>query len=122
MSIVTRRLSAALIAAAVFATLSIEPAFAQYSPGAPVGPAGGVGSTTAPSNSQGTPSGGTGTLSTTRVGPSTTAEQPAAVRAAPTRHRARELRRHRHHRRHHRAAQTGAQSMDGNGAVAPASR
>lgn len=92
-----RRLSIALVAATLVAAVATDDAFAQ---GATVGPAGGIPSTTAPSNGQGTPSGGTGTLSTTRVGPATTATMPTATTAAPrsTTHR----RRH-HHRRHHRA-------------------
>ena len=86
------RISAALLASALFASMAAEPAFAQTSR---VGPAGGTSSTTAPSNSEGTPSGGTGVISTTRVGPSTlapTASTPDTV--APRRPR-----RVRHHRR-----------------------
>ena len=53
---------------------------------------GGLPSSTAPSNSEGTPSGGTGVLSTTQVQPTST---PVASRSH-SRHR-----RHRHHRAHH---------------------
>ena len=52
----------------------------------------GIPSSTAPSNSEGTPSGGTGVLSTTQVGPAST---PVTARSH-ARHR-----RHRHHRAHH---------------------
>lgn len=87
----TRRLSSMLLAVAVAAGLCAAPAFAQVTPGAPtVGPAGGVASTTAPSNSEGTPAGGTGVVGTTRVGPSSTG--PSSVSpgstgvSAPRRH------------------------------------
>ncbi len=57
-----------LFAAATLLSAAAGPAMSQ----ATVGPAGGIPSTTAPANGEGTPAGGTGTLSTTRVGPSTT--------------------------------------------------
>ncbi len=96
MDSMTRRFSTVLLAAA----LAAGPALAQVTPGSPtVGPAGGVASTTAPSNSQGTPAGGTGVIGTTRVGPSTTAAStPDASTGAPApRRRARRVR-HRAHR------------------------
>ncbi len=82
MPFTTRRLCAALAAAGMVAALGADPVFAQ---GATVGPAGGIPSTTAPSNSQGTPSGGTGNLSTTRVGPSTTATAATPAKPRPRR-------------------------------------
>lgn len=87
MDSLTRRFSFVLLAAAVAA----GPAFAQVTPGSPtVGPAGGVASTTAPSNSEGTPAGGTGVIATTRVGPSSMASTPAPRHhARRVRHRAR---------------------------------
>jgi len=60
--------------------------------------AGGIPSTTAPSNSQGTPADSTGIVGGSRVGPSTTA---TPVRATH-RHRVR-------HHRHHARANTSAQ-------------
>ena len=66
MSLTIRRNMSVVAAAVLALSFAAEPVFAQ----ATVGPAGGVGSTTAPSNSAGTPAGGTGVLSTTRVGPS----------------------------------------------------
>jgi hypothetical protein len=69
MAILSRRMSASLIAAAVLAVLAAAPSLAQVSPGgARVGPAGGTPSTTAPSNSEGTPAGGTGVIGQTQVG------------------------------------------------------
>ena len=108
MGSMTRSLSAVLLAAAV----SAGPAFAQVTPGGPtVGPAGGVASTTAPSNSEGTPAGGTGVVGTSRVGPST------ARASAPRAH----VRRARH-RKHHtaRPRTTDINSAAGlNGSEAP---
>ena len=121
MSMFTRRIASAAIAAAVIGSMILEPsAFAQ----APtVGPAGGVATTTAPSNSEGTPAGGTGTLGTTRVGPSGVAPY-AATQAEPVvrRRRARRIRRHRAYRRPV-SQEVGTQSQAGtNGSVPPATR
>jgi len=92
MTSMTRRFSSALLAAAMVAGLAAEPAFAQVTPGgALTGPAGGTGSTTAPSNSEGTPAGGSGALGTTRVGPSST--MPSTANPAPVRRRIRHARR-----------------------------
>ena len=86
MGSMTRRFSAVLLAAAV----SAGPAFAQATPGGPtVGPAGGVASTTAPSNSEGTPAGGTGVIGTSRVGPGTTRASAPRHHVRRVRHRAR---------------------------------
>lgn len=109
MDSIIRRFSFMVLAVAVAA----GPAFAQVTPGSPtVGPAGGVASTTSPSNSEGTPAGGTGVIATTRVGPGSTAGTPA-----PRRH----VRRVRH--RTHRTARpttTDANSAAGlNGSEAP---
>ncbi len=69
MASMTRRLSSALLVAAMVTGLAAEPAFAQVTPGgALTGPAGGTASTTAPSNSEGTPAGGTGVVGSSRVG------------------------------------------------------
>lgn len=69
MAILSRRLSSSLTAAAVLAVLAATPSVAQMSPGgARVGPVGGTPSTTAPSNSEGTPAGGTGVIGRTQVG------------------------------------------------------
>ncbi len=69
MAILSRRMFTSLIAAAVLAVLAAAPSLAQVSPGgARVGPAGGTPSTTAPSNSEGTPAGGTGVIGQTQVG------------------------------------------------------
>ena len=108
MDSMTRGFSATLLAAALAAC----PALAQVTPGSPaVGPAGGVASTTAPSNSEGTPAGGTGVIGTTRVGPS-------ATRVSAPRHHVRRVR----HRAHH-AARAGAADMNSaaglNGSEAP---
>ena len=108
MTVFFRRLSAALVAVSMLGVFGADEAFAQRSV---VAPAGGVSSTTAPSNGEGTPSGGSGNLTTTRVGPSGVspmagagvAPAAASTYAAPRRHRAR------HHRRH-RAARSAAQS------------
>jgi 5'-nucleotidase len=75
-----------LFAAAALLSAAAGPAMAQ----ATVGPAGAIPSTTAPANGEGTPAGGTGTISTTRVGPSSTAA------ARPVRH----YRARRHHVAH----------------------
>ena len=106
-----RGLAAAALAGAIALSLAAEPAFAQ----ATTGPAGGVGSTTAPSNSEGTPAGGTGTLGTTRVGPSTTDATTATPAHRHRRHR------HRHAARHATpSGTTGTQSDSGlNGSAAP---
>ena len=130
MNFLPRRVTSALLAAAML--ISLAPvASAQVTPGAPtVGPAGGVSSTTAPSNGQGTPAGGTGVISTTRVGPSGVtpatpmAAPPAAspTDAAPA-PRPRRHRRRRHYVRRAPAAETGTQSQQGtNGAAAPSAR
>lgn len=125
MSMFTRRIASAVIAAAVIGSMILEPsAFAQ----APtVGPAGGVSTTTAPSNSEGTPAGGTGTLGTTRVGPSGVA--PAAPYAAtqddPMARPRRVRRQRKRHATRRRAVsqETGTQSQMGtNGSVPPATR
>ncbi len=63
MAFLSRRLSSSLIAAAVLAVLAATPSMAQLSPGAARG-----GSTTAPSNSEGTPSPATGVIGQTQVG------------------------------------------------------
>lgn len=96
MASMTRLLFPALLAAAMVAGLAAEPAVAQVVPGGALnGPAGGTASTTAPSNSEGTPAGGTGTLGTTRVGPNV---DTGSTTATPH-HRVRHHSRH-HHRRH----------------------
>ena len=125
MATLTRRISSALLAAAMVAGLAAEPAFAQITPGAStVGPAGGVGSTTAPSNSEGTPSGGTGNIGSTRVGPSGMSAAPRSYTATPqtARPARRRVARRKPVRRAPRAAMsdTGAASSAGlNGANAP---
>lgn len=104
----TRLLFSVLFAAAVVMGSAV-PTYAQVTPGAAlIGPAGGTASTTAPSNSEGTPAGGTGVLGTTRVGPSTGVTRVSARRrhARHVRHRA---------RRTHRAVQPA--SMDTNSAA-----
>ena len=117
MTRLSNRLPAVLFAASLFAAFA-APAFAQQSPtAATVGPAGGVGSTTAPSNSQGTPAGGTGVISTTRVGPS------GAATSMATPHRVMRRRHYYRHARHYTRRHTtyGTQSTMGkNGASAPA--
>ena len=112
MTITFRRLAA--LATAVFMTAgSIAPE--AYAQGATVGPAGGIPSTTAPANGEGTPAGGTGTVGTARVGPSGIAPTanpstaPTGDEAAPRPRR----RRHRHRRAHRAPAQVGTQSQDG---------
>jgi len=86
MDSLTRRISSTLLAAAMVAGLAVEPVFAQITPGdALTGPAGGTGSTTSPSNSQGTPAGGTGAIGTTRVGPSGAAFNSDSAAPAPRR-------------------------------------
>jgi len=95
--------------------LAAEPGFAQVTPGGALnGPAGGTSSTTAPSNSEGTPAGGTGAVGSTRVGPS--GDAPSTMTTA--RHR-----RARHRTRHaaRPAATTDTGSSAGlNGSNAPA--
>ena len=81
---ITRRSAFAAFAAALAAPLAITAAHAQT-------PAGSIPSTTAPSNSEGTPSGGTGVVSGTRVPGATTT-------APPMQHTRRHHRRHHHHR------------------------
>lgn len=108
MDSMTRGFSAVLLAVAVAAV----PASAQVTLGGPtVGPAGGVASTTAPSNSEGTPAGGTGVIGTTRVGPSTT-------RASTPRHHVRRVRHRAHHAARHRAADINS-AAGLNGSEAP---
>jgi len=115
MASVTRRFSHALLAAAMVAGLAAEPAFAQVTPGGALnGPAGGTASTTAPSNSEGTPAGGTGVIGTTRVGPSGEAASTTTAR----RHR-RARRRTRHAARPAATTDTGS-SAGLNGSNAPA--
>lgn len=110
MASMTRRISSTLLAAAMVAGLAAEPAFAQITPGgALTGPAGGTGSTTSPSNSQGTPAGGTGAISTTRVGPSGDAVNSDS--AAPTPRR-------RHRRARHRARRAAGPAMNDTGSAA----
>jgi len=97
MASTTRRLSSALLAAAMVAGLAAEPAFGQITPGGAItGPAGGTASTTAPSNSEGTPAGGTGVVGSSRVGPGGTAVNSDS--GTPVRHR--RTRRARHRARH----------------------
>ena len=129
MSMFTRRIASAVIAAAVIGSMALEPSAFAQSP--TVGPAGGVTSTTAPSNSEGTPSGGTGTLGTTRVGPSGVAPAVpyAETQPAPVvrRRRVRRTRRHRTYRRpaaaDSQSQDVGTQSQTGpNGSVPPATR
>jgi len=93
-----RRLSPALLAAVVAVGLVAAPALAQITPGgATVGPAGGTASTTAPSNSQGTPAGGTGVIGTTTFNRSgNTVGGDTSSAPAPRRH----ARRARHGARH----------------------
>lgn len=120
MDSINRRVSSMLLAAAMVAGLAAEPAFAQITPGgALVGPAGGTGSTTSPSNSQGTPAGGTGVIGTTRVGPSGAAMSSDTPAMAPApRHRGRRAR-HRA-RRAARPAMNDTESAAGlNGSNAP---
>ena len=133
MPFVTRRLASALIAAAVIGSMVFEDAAFAQAP--TVGPAGGVATTTAPANGEGTPAGGTGTVQTTRVGPSTTAPAYAdpGPRYSPTPAVRRRVRRRRIVRRPAAtrsapAASTGSgevgtQSQLGtNGSVPPATR
>jgi hypothetical protein len=116
MASITRRFSSALLAAAMVAGLAAEPAFAQVTPGGALnGPAGGTATTTAPSNSEGTPAGGTGAIGTTRVSPGRT-----SATATPHRRRVRHAR-----QRAHRPARPAATSDTGssaglNGSNAPA--
>lgn len=117
MASITRRFSSALLAAAMVAGLAVEPVFAQVVPGGALnGPAGGTASTTAPSNSEGTPAGGTGVLGTTRVGPGS----PASTARATPRRRVRHAR-HRARRTARPATMNDTQSAAGlNGSNAPA--
>lgn len=70
MASLTRRISSIVLASAMVIGLAAEPAFAQVTPGGPLtGPAGGTPSTTAPSNSEGSPAGGTGVVGQSRVNP-----------------------------------------------------
>ena len=119
---VHRSLSLAVVALLALSIGAAGSAHAQ----ATVGPAGGVASTTAPSNSQGTPSGGTGVLSTTRVGPSGAVSQVPSMNTAPMADPSAPVarpRRSRHRNRHHArrpASQIGTQSQSGtNGSAAP---
>lgn len=91
------RLSYALLAAALLAGCGSESMTTPVQQGATVGPAGGIASSTAPSNSQGTPSGGTGDIATERTGPPVTTAAPARTRrhAARTHHRRRVVRHNR---------------------------
>jgi len=118
MARVMRHLSHALLAAAMVVGLAAEPGFAQVTPGGALnGPAGGTSSTTAPSNSEGTPAGGTGAVGSTRVGPS--GDAPSTMTTA----RRRRHRRARHRTRHaaRPAATTDTGSSAGlNGSNAPA--
>lgn len=126
MPFLSRRLAAAFIATAVIGSMAIDDAaFAQ----APmVGPAGGVATTTAPSNSEGTPAGGTGVVGSTRVGPSgvAPAQMAESPRYSPTPAVRRRVRRRRPVRRPaaaRPAAEIGTQSQAGtNGSVPPAAR
>ncbi|HYZ64757.1 MAG TPA: hypothetical protein VE650_20065 [Acetobacteraceae bacterium] len=75
MGSMTRRSAFALFASALAGPIAAKQVFAQS--GATNAPPGGIPSTTAPSNSQGTPAGGSGDVSGTRVGPrGTTAAVP----------------------------------------------
>lgn len=74
MSLLTRRSAFAAFAAALIAPVVV------YAQGATSGPAGGVPSTSAPGNSQGTPAGGTGVIGGTRVVPTS----PAPAAATPS--------------------------------------
>lgn len=84
------RLVRLVAAAGLLAGLAAQPSLAQSPTSPTVGPAGGVPSTTAPSNSQGTPAGGTGTVTTTRVAPAPTAKtsKPHHTRRHTPRHAA----------------------------------
>ena len=118
MAILSRRLSTSLIAAAVLAAMATVPTFAQVTPGgARNGPAGGTPSTTAPSNSEGTPAGGTGVLSTTQVGPSSSASTAATpgdgYSATPRRSRPSRRARMAARRRHRAAVQAGSSAPGG---------
>ena len=72
-----RRLASAALATAMATSFGMEAAWAQ---GATVGPAGGIPSSTAQSNSAGTPAGGTGVVGGTAATPGmpTTGTQSAA--------------------------------------------
>lgn len=129
MASLTRRISSIVLASAMVVGLAAEPAFAQVTPGAPLsGPAGGTPSTTAPSNSEGSPAGGTGVVGRSRVNPtpsfgSTDGSAVAAPRATrPTAAQRRAARRRAAARRAPRPAvsDTGDASSSGlNGSNAP---
>ena len=134
MSVSIRRTMTIAAAALMALSVAAEPVLAQ----ATVGPAGGVGSTTAPSNSAGTPAGGTGVISTTRVGPNGVTQAPtqnttpmnggpaggpvvgapaataSTARARRVRHRARPAPRP--------ATQVGTQSQAGTNGAAPTTK
>lgn len=128
----TRRLASAFIAVAVIGSMAMDDALAQ----APtVGPAGGVATTTAPANGEGTPAGGTGTVATTRVAPppSAPAYGDSGQRYSPAPVARRRVRRRRYVRRARPVApvsapstgsgEVGTQSQSGtNGSVPPATR
>ncbi len=104
MVVTPRRASLLLIAAAVLAVVAAVPSLAQMSPTAPpVGPAMGTPTTTAPSNSEGTPAGGTGVLSQTQVGGGTQASPAPVATSRRANRRARRARA----RAARRAAQRG---------------
>lgn len=118
MATLTRRVSSILLAAAMVAGLAAGPAFAQITPGtALTGPAGGVATTTAPSNSEGTPSGGTGVIGSTRVGPSGMTQASPSTYARPSQatraRQRREARRRAVRRSRSSTSSTGAGSSAG---------
>ena len=105
----SRRVASVLLASSMIVSLGAETALAQ---GATVGPAGGVPSTTAPSNSQGTPAGGTGVVGSSAVPGTAATTTPGATTApAATQTRRQKRRAHRAHRRSTR--QLGTQSESG---------
>ena len=125
MSMFTRRIASAVLATALIGSFAVEQAAFAQAP--TVGPAGGVATTTAPSNSEGTPTGGTGTLGSTRVGPgpSTYSAAPAVTTPTGPAVRQRRARRNRRARANRRpvSQETGTQSQMGtNGSVPPATR
>ncbi len=121
MASMTRRISSGLLAFAMVAGLAAEPAFAQVTPGGALnGPAGGTATTTAPSNSEGTPAGGTGAVGTTRVGPGSTSASPAPAPRRRVRHTRRRTRSSRTARSTPSPAATDTGSAAGlNGSNAP---